>query len=291
VTSRTGATTSRTTTTETASRATPLLGSSALPAAVRESWRSSASDVGELKSDRIVRLLERQILGGSLPAGTMLPAEAELCDSLGVSRSVLRDAIRTLATRGLVEVSRGRGTVIAAPSDEQFGQALTALLARAGVSMGEVMHAREMIESMVAGLAAEAATASDVALLEAAYERLAVAVGQSDHAGAAQSHAEFHLAILDAAHQPALAVILAPVSRLATLTGVASVRAVSIEDYEVETHRPIVDAIARAERAAAEEATRAHFVTTARSSDYAAHYASFLSQPFASAFLGQGGVK
>ena len=61
-------------------------------------------------SDQVTAELERRILAGELEPGGLLPAEPELGAELEVSRSVIRDAIRTLAARGLVEVRQGSGT-------------------------------------------------------------------------------------------------------------------------------------------------------------------------------------
>ncbi len=55
-------------------------------------------------SDRVVAEIERLILSGELREGEKLPTEAELCQAFGVSRSVIRDAVRTLSARGLVHV-------------------------------------------------------------------------------------------------------------------------------------------------------------------------------------------
>jgi GntR family transcriptional regulator, transcriptional repressor for pyruvate dehydrogenase complex len=250
---------------------------------IRERWAGIRTSAGDLKSDRIATMLEQQILSGDLTAGTMLPAEAEFCDILGVSRTVWRDAMRTLVARGLLVVSRGRGTSVAVPSDDAFANAMTALLARSGVTMGEVMRARDTVEATIVALAAEAGTADDWRRLRSAYDALARAVSSGDGNGAAAAHAEFHLGILDAAHQPALAIILAPMSKVAALTGVASVRRGQMQDWEVEAHLPILDALESGDAQAAQDAMHAHFAESTRPSTYE----RFLAQPFAAAYYGQ----
>ena len=72
----------------------------------------------------IVREFEDRIVYGELAPGERLPTESELCELLGVSRSVVRDAVRTLVARGLVEVRQGRGMIVAAPDDHAYSVAL-----------------------------------------------------------------------------------------------------------------------------------------------------------------------
>ena len=69
---------------------------------VRDAWSGASGTVGDLKSDRVRAVLEQQILSGELPPGTLLPTEPELSAALGVSRTVLRDAVRALVARGLL---------------------------------------------------------------------------------------------------------------------------------------------------------------------------------------------
>ena len=79
---------------------------------VRMGWSGLRERIGDLKSDKVIAVLEEQILSGDLAPGTQLPPESELCQALGVSRTVLRDAVRMLVARGLLNVKQGRGTVV-----------------------------------------------------------------------------------------------------------------------------------------------------------------------------------
>src|SRR5215218_10294334 len=106
----------------------------------------------QTRSASIAHDIEELILRGDLPRGQRLPTESELGDVLGVSRSVVRDAVRMLAARGLLEVRQGHGTVVAPPSDEAFSSALVGLLMRSGVTMGDVIEARTALESQLAPL-------------------------------------------------------------------------------------------------------------------------------------------
>ena len=95
-------------------------------------------DDGAKLSDRVAVELGAQIVRAELPEGARLPTEAELGDVYRVSRSVIRDAIRTLSARGLVEVRQGHGMVVAQPSDAPFAEALIILLMRSSLTLGDV---------------------------------------------------------------------------------------------------------------------------------------------------------
>ena len=91
--------------------------------------------------------LELRILRGEFAQGERLPTEDRLAETLGVSRSVVRDAIRTVAARGLITVRQGQGITVSLPSDAAFGQALLALLMRSDLTMADVIDARAALET------------------------------------------------------------------------------------------------------------------------------------------------
>lgn len=241
-----------------------------------------AGQAGELKSDRVVLAFERQILSGRLPSGVRLPTEEELCQVLGVSRSVVRDSVRTLVARGLVNVRQGRGTTVAEPSDAAFTNALLVLLTRSGLTMGEVFQARATIETSLVELAAKNGTPDDWEALEEAYDAFSDAVSRGDTQAATHSHARVHERILEAVHQPALTLILRPMSDLTSVSGAASVN--SPEDWEVEAHAPILAALKAGDPSDATRAMAAHYEVSTRDE----HYQSFLEQRFADAYFSDG---
>lgn len=253
----------------------------AVTASVREHWQDLGSQIGDLKSDRVMALLEEQILSGALAPGTVLPTETELSEALGVSRTVLRDAVRALVARGLLTVRQGRGTIVREPSDEAYASAMVALLARSELSMGDVMSARATIETLLVGLAAEAAIEPDLTDLERAHEAMREAVARGDAAAAGSAHSAFHAVLLRAVHQPALSLMLTPMSQIAVLTGAASVRDGSMADWEVDAHGPILSALRARDAAAAQDAMAEHFAVSTRP----AAYQDFLDRPFAQAYF------
>src|SRR3954452_4892236 len=205
----------------------------------------------------IAQGIEELVLRGDLPHGERLPTEAELGEVLGVSRSVIRDAVRMLVARGLLEVRQGHGTVVAPPSDEAFEGAMLGLLMRSGASMGDVIAARTALETQLAPLIAANATAADLDCMDARLEDMGTAVERSDDDAIDVAHLDFHRAMYDALHTPALETLLRPMQRCILLTS-PLMKPEDREDW-LSAHRDIVVALRSHDPARAEAAVRAHF--------------------------------
>lgn len=209
-------------------------------------------------SDRIVSELERRIMSGELRPNERLPTETELAEILGVSRTSVRDAIRTLAARGLVQVRQGHGMVVAEPTDTAFGEALVVLLMRSEMTMGDVMAARAAIEAELGRLAARRATPPDWDRLEERVAGFREAVAGEDWERAEDEHLGFHLALLKAINLPALEILLKPMHQIILLSAVPP----TIDDqdlWDVEAHPPIVAALRRRDETATYAALQHHF--------------------------------
>ena len=153
-------------------------------------------------ADTVASLFEQKILGGEWAPAFQLPSESELVEQLGVSRSVVRDAMDVLSARGLVEVRQGAGTVVTAPTSQAYGQAILVLLQRAEVTVREIAEARELIETEIAGFAALRRTDDDRELLQHAFDAYRSAVEGRNWELTKPAHSEFHLAVLAAWFMP-----------------------------------------------------------------------------------------
>jgi DNA-binding FadR family transcriptional regulator len=215
-------------------------------------------------SDQIAISLGSQIIRGSAAAGSRLPTESELCELYGVSRSVIRDAIRTLSGRGLVEVQRGRRMQISQPSDAPFAQALVILLMRSGLTVAEVREARAAIETQLSLLAVDRGHESDWETMAAHLEAYARAVEKRTWGEAHEHHLAFHCSLLEAIRLPALTIILKPMQQIIVLCSAPP--HVSEGDLDrvwttddVDSHRPILEALRRRDHDAVYAAMQAHF--------------------------------
>lgn len=212
-------------------------------------------------SDLAASSLEDKILRGELPEGTQLPSEGELMKSLGVGRSVVRDAIRTLAARGLVSVRQGVGMIVTQPSDTAYTRALFLLLMRSDLSVSDVVAARRVIETELVPLAAEHATADDLGGLDRNLDRLQAAIEQLDWPSARDAHLAFHLGLIEAVHLPALTILLKPMQEITLLSWERPLDVMTPKSWAMYTsaHRPIVEALRKRSPVLASHAIKAHF--------------------------------
>ncbi len=159
--------------------------------------------------DRVVGELEQLIVGGQLEPETRLPAERDLAEQLGVSRTVVREASRILVTKGLLEIQPGVGTMVRQITNEQIVEPLNLLLrTRTGgkVSFDHLHQVRSILEIEIAGLAAAHATDADIARLRQIMAAMEAA--QDDPDQLAIHDADFHSALAQMTHNPLLAILV-----------------------------------------------------------------------------------
>lgn len=131
-----------------------------------------------MKSDRLtnVRLYEQlarririQIVDGDLSAGDKLPNERDLAEQFGVSRTVVREALKTLKQEGLIEVRPGAGTFVVDATGEVLTQTFGLMMSIGKEkSLADIIEIREIFEPEIAALAARRATPEDIEDMERA---------------------------------------------------------------------------------------------------------------------------
>lgn len=209
-------------------------------------------------SESVAMRIERLIVDQQLKPGDALPPERELASRLAVSRNILREALRSLSARGLLEVSPGRGTFIAEPSVATVQASLSLLLKLKQVRLSELCDVRELIEPEMAARAAEHATPDDYLALAHWIARLDEA--RSDPEAHVDADLGFHLCIATTAAHPVLKAIgdavSVPVLR-GMLAGTAVPRAIETSD---DQHREIFAAITSRDPEASRQAMREHLV-------------------------------
>jgi DNA-binding FadR family transcriptional regulator len=210
-----------------------------------------------LLSVAVTEELAGRILRGEWRAGERIPSEPELGAQLGVSRSVVRDAVRTLAARGLVDVRQGLGTVVREPDDAAYADSIGVLLIRSALTVGDLARARAALDVRLAELAASARDEADLAKLASFHADLLAGSTAGDWRRCEVAHLSFHLAILDATHLPALSILLGPLQRIILATS----QPADLDDpasWRVESETAVLHGI-RTGAAAAREAMEAHY--------------------------------
>jgi DNA-binding FadR family transcriptional regulator len=231
-------------------------------------WKSGSSSL-------LPRLsLHREVAGriGSLIAqgrirpGSVLPNEPSLGTEFGVSRTALREAIKVLASKGLVEVRRKTGTRVRPQVNWNMldPEVLTWLFSGAGIPAGltDLLEVRKIVEPAAARMAALRATPEDLLEIREAYLGMVNAVG--DLPSSVESDLRFHLAVLEATHNA----FMRPFGALIQAALRASFRLTSsnrrLYRNTLTLHRAVVDAIEAGKSDASEAAMLAVLAQTSR---------------------------
>jgi GntR family transcriptional repressor for pyruvate dehydrogenase complex len=133
-----------------------------------------------LLSDQLVEHLEELIAGGRLVPGANLPSEAELVEQFGVSRAVVRDATRTMAARGMVEVRQGKRPTVVGINAGMAGNLFDMALRIDAGALMELVEVRRVLETTNARLAAVRASEDDVREMKAAIDAMITSVGDPE---------------------------------------------------------------------------------------------------------------
>ncbi len=120
----------------------------------------------------VVEQIQEAILSGDLNPGDTLPSERDLKEMFQTSRGTLREALRVLEQKGLIEIRLGvrGGAVVKAATAEPFSESLDLLIRSQKISLTHLAEFREEVEGTVAALAARRAEDSDIRMLEALLE-------------------------------------------------------------------------------------------------------------------------
>jgi GntR family transcriptional repressor for pyruvate dehydrogenase complex len=193
---------------------------------------------------------------GALKPGDLLPPERELAERFAVSRSSVRDAIRTLELVGLVVPKQGEGTVVADVSPEAVVMPIASVLTRKRELIEELLDIRKMIEPALAARAAERATPEEIARLEDILRRQREKTQRGEPA--VEEDAEFHYQLALAAKNSVVRRVIDVLMRLLRETRARSLQTQGRPERSLAGHRRIVEAIKRRDPAAAERAVRRH---------------------------------
>ena len=154
----------------------------------------------EKLSTAVVRQIELLILRGILRPGERLPGERELAERLGVSRPSLRDALADLQGRGLLAARPGSGVYVADVLGSVFSDGLAQLFATHDEAVFDYVAFRRDLEGMAAERAALHGSDTDLQVVDTIFHKMEAAHSKRDPSDEARLDAEFHLAIVEAAH-------------------------------------------------------------------------------------------
>ena len=196
-------------------------------------------------SQKIERRIEAAIRDKKLPVGSKLPTERELCESFGVSRTALREALRRLSARGLVEITKGSGMYVTGLKiddaiknlnlyyDMQFDRNLIA----------QIIEVRRLFEPEIARLAAKQRLQHDLSELQDNIEKFKECNPDNIQLEADLDN-KFHLTIALATHNPIVQISMEPIySLLPRMRNLIYANVEGEKDVTLDYHIRIFNAI------------------------------------------------
>jgi GntR family transcriptional repressor for pyruvate dehydrogenase complex len=204
--------------------------------------------------------LESQILDGTFPVGSRLPSEQDLADRYGVSRNVVREALKRLTEHGLVSILTGSGTYIKEPSTKPVVEAINRLIRHLpqDISIAHFYQIRRMLEPESARIAAIHATEEEIIHMTHACERMEKQ--RESRSGWSAADLEFHRLIALATHNPLVSSILEPLTGTLSQVIEAGCDEPSGIEAGLTAHYHILDAIKQHQPEAAYAAMLEHLI-------------------------------
>ncbi len=207
--------------------------------------------------EQIVQQIEESIRQGVLREGSQLPAERDLAKQFGVSRTAVREAIKALQEKGLVDAFPGRGTFVTNGTSNSLRRSLDRIV-KSGDSDGwaYLVEAREILEPEIAALAATRATDQDLAAMSEAFEVMHNAGCDAD--AYIEADLDFHLTLAEAAGNPIVLSLIDSIVGLLREQRLQIFRIGGGPERGQSHHKQILDAMKRHDPQGARAAMRAH---------------------------------
>ncbi|WP_162244617.1 FadR/GntR family transcriptional regulator [Afipia sp. Root123D2] len=216
------------------------------------------------RTEEVVERIAAQIQAGRLPVGAKLPTEQEMMAAMGVSRTVVREAISALRARGLVMTRQGAGAFVSADSDTRPYMINPEGLGSLS-SVVEVLELRTAVEIEAAAIASERATATQIRAIAKALSVFSRAISRGDRA--VKEDFDFHLSIAVATGNPRftgfldfLGGLIIPRQSIWTFEGKPEQLQIYLKQVETE-HEAVLEAIRARTPDKAREVMRFHLVS------------------------------
>jgi GntR family transcriptional regulator, transcriptional repressor for pyruvate dehydrogenase complex len=216
-------------------------------------------------SDKVVEQLTEAIVSRQLAPGERLPSERDLGAKFKVSRTVVREAIRSLAARGLIRVTSGRGVEVNELGSENVADSMRLLVrGREGLDYGKVNEVRTALEVQTAGLAAQRVRPEDIERLERLCDDHERSLRDGDMASASELDFQFHRELTRASGNDLLLGMLDSISDVLREVRNQSMSLPHVGEEGLRAHRLILKSIKAGSPAAARSAMTKHLAEAER---------------------------
>lgn len=210
--------------------------------------------------------LEQMILNDKLKVGERLPSEAALAESFGVSRNIIRESLKILKERQLIQVRNGDGARVIKPELSSLREVVNRMIQMDSIELQQIYEFREAIEVSAAGLAAQKASPAQAQRLMQIIDDMRDNLSNIDRW--VQYDLLFHVELSKASGNPLFFHFMSSMSDSLTMIFRKGFDAPDAKDTSLRLHRQIADAIFRHDSITAEEKMREHLCFSSRDSSF-----------------------
>lgn len=162
-------------------------------------------DSRQSQFEKVVNWIESQIIEGKYALGESLPSQRSMCESLGVSRTILRESLRAIESKGLISIFPGKGSYVRKPSYKIPIDHLEKLVDVGEVTFDDLLQARHLLEPSIAHIAALNATSEIIEILENDLEMMKKGANNGEKFIIADQNFHIHLGM--ATNNPVLIIL------------------------------------------------------------------------------------
>jgi len=210
----------------------------------------------EALSEQVIEQLQQLVIDRHLKIGDQLPGERELCEQFGVSRTVIREATRILAQRGILTIEPGRGTFVTLPNQQNIALSIE-LFARANnMSISSVVEVRKALEPQIAALAAMRARPEHLERLQECIDEMEAHIQEPQ--GYIAADQEYHSTLAEATGNSLFTALTGVIVNLAQATRMRMFEVEGAPDRGQVYHRLIFNYVSEGNAEAARKAMIDH---------------------------------
>ncbi len=216
-------------------------------------WRKPLRLYGAVAHD-----LAESIIHGRYGPNDYLPTEQALATEYGTSRNVVREALRVLSARGMIDVQHGKGSQVLPRHQWQLVDQLVHLVREDQRVPQDLLELRRILEVEIAGLAADRASSEQTRAMRGTIEQMQAS--HDDPTACIEHDIAFHELLAAAAGNALLPLVLNPISHLLRASRLATIQNAGAVDRSVAAHEDVLDRVEAHDAAGAREAMQRHLV-------------------------------
>jgi DNA-binding FadR family transcriptional regulator len=206
--------------------------------------------------DRVAGEIQQLMINGRLKPGMKLPAEREFAEQIGVSRTIVREAVHILVAKGLLETKHGVGTVVCDMDSSPLIAPLNLLLLMRGITVENLHQVRSILETEIAFLAAGHPASAEITKLQAIVARMAPVIG--DPLAFANEDEEFHRCLAQMTNNPLLLLLLDSIAELMREVRLSVAQRPALLISNLADHRRILECVLNGDGPGARLAMQEH---------------------------------